>query len=266
MKLSTKSRYALEALLYMALYSGGRPMRIAEIAAGTGISEGYLEQIFFCRPSAGKAAVSCFPLLKKPVWEVLCVRSRERLFPSPARKTFLPAKVRCATGACRGPCGSVFLMRSAVFWMVSHWPPLRRHFGPRRERHENIDSRKIWPARHDRSLYACARGIYFPAQHRKASMPVFRLFGGDFCGAQKSRSRSRCGRLLRRLSSCSSGRPDHDTYDPRTAREQYVASRRAGKRRLFPAFFSEPGGLEQGRPGCCLPFGCNHRRGSDAGI
>ena len=53
MKLSTKSRYALEALLYMALYSGGRPMRIAEIAAGTGISEGYLEQIFFRLRKAG---------------------------------------------------------------------------------------------------------------------------------------------------------------------------------------------------------------------
>lgn len=53
MKLSTKSRYALEALLYMALYSDARPMRIAQVAEGTGISEGYLEQIFFRLRKAG---------------------------------------------------------------------------------------------------------------------------------------------------------------------------------------------------------------------
>lgn len=47
MKLSTKSRYALEALVYMALYSDGNPMTASEIAAGTELSVGYLEQIFF---------------------------------------------------------------------------------------------------------------------------------------------------------------------------------------------------------------------------
>ena len=47
MKLSKKSRYALEALVYMTLYSDGKPMKAGEVAAGMEISAGYLEQIFF---------------------------------------------------------------------------------------------------------------------------------------------------------------------------------------------------------------------------
>ncbi len=53
MKLSTKSRYALEALLYMTLHSDGSPMTAGDISAGTEISEGYLEQIFFRLRKAG---------------------------------------------------------------------------------------------------------------------------------------------------------------------------------------------------------------------
>ena len=47
MKLSTKSRYALEGLFYMAIATLDRAASIKEIAAETQISPAYLEQIFF---------------------------------------------------------------------------------------------------------------------------------------------------------------------------------------------------------------------------
>ena len=47
MKLSTKSRYALEAMLFLAASPSGKPASIREISKGTGLSESYLEQIFF---------------------------------------------------------------------------------------------------------------------------------------------------------------------------------------------------------------------------
>ena len=53
MKLSTKSRYALEGLLYLAVYSQGRPLSVKEIAEGTNISTAYMEQIFFNMRKAG---------------------------------------------------------------------------------------------------------------------------------------------------------------------------------------------------------------------
>ncbi len=47
MKLSTKSRYALEGLLYIAIHSPTEAVRIKQIAECTKISVAYLEQIFF---------------------------------------------------------------------------------------------------------------------------------------------------------------------------------------------------------------------------
>lgn len=47
MKLSTKSRYAVEGLLYLAVYSADRPLSVKEIAEGTSVSAAYMEQIFF---------------------------------------------------------------------------------------------------------------------------------------------------------------------------------------------------------------------------
>ena len=47
MKISTKGRYALEALLYMAHTVINEPVSIRVVADGTGISEKYLEQLFF---------------------------------------------------------------------------------------------------------------------------------------------------------------------------------------------------------------------------
>ena len=44
MKLSTKSRYALEGLVYIAIYSPNEAIRIKQIAEDTGITVAYLEQ------------------------------------------------------------------------------------------------------------------------------------------------------------------------------------------------------------------------------
>jgi Rrf2 family protein len=46
MRISTKGRYALEALLYMALLPEGEYASTRAIAEATDISDGYLEQLF----------------------------------------------------------------------------------------------------------------------------------------------------------------------------------------------------------------------------
>jgi Rrf2 family protein len=46
MRISTKGRYSLEALLYMALLPDGEYSSTREIAEKTGLSDGYLEQLF----------------------------------------------------------------------------------------------------------------------------------------------------------------------------------------------------------------------------
>jgi Rrf2 family protein len=53
MRISTKGRYSLEALLYMALFPGGDYCSIRTIAEETGISDGYLEQLFIPLRKAG---------------------------------------------------------------------------------------------------------------------------------------------------------------------------------------------------------------------
>ena len=47
MKLSTKSRYALEGLLYLAIHGSSLPLSVKDIAVGTGVTVAYMEQIFF---------------------------------------------------------------------------------------------------------------------------------------------------------------------------------------------------------------------------
>ena len=59
MKLSTKSRYALEGLVYIAIYSPNEAIRIKQIAEDTGITVAYLEQIFFLLKKARAPAASC---------------------------------------------------------------------------------------------------------------------------------------------------------------------------------------------------------------
>jgi Rrf2 family protein len=53
MRISTKGRYSLEALLYMALLPEGEYCSTRTIAEHTGISDGYLEQLFIPLRKAG---------------------------------------------------------------------------------------------------------------------------------------------------------------------------------------------------------------------
>jgi Rrf2 family protein len=53
MRISTKGRYSLVALLYMALLPKGEYSSTREIAEKTGLSDGYLEQLFIPLRKAG---------------------------------------------------------------------------------------------------------------------------------------------------------------------------------------------------------------------
>jgi Rrf2 family protein len=53
MRISTKGRYSLEALLYMALLPQGQYISTRSIAENTGLSDGYLEQLFIPLRQAG---------------------------------------------------------------------------------------------------------------------------------------------------------------------------------------------------------------------
>ncbi|GHV82053.1 Rrf2 family transcriptional regulator [Spirochaetia bacterium] len=53
MRISTKGRYSLEALLYMALLPEGEYSSTRLISEHTGISDGYLEQLFIPLRKAG---------------------------------------------------------------------------------------------------------------------------------------------------------------------------------------------------------------------
>ena len=53
MKLSAKSRYALEAMVYLAACAPQQNVCIRQVSQATGITESYLEQIFFRLRKAG---------------------------------------------------------------------------------------------------------------------------------------------------------------------------------------------------------------------
>jgi Rrf2 family protein len=53
MRISTKGRYSLEALLYMAMLPQGQYASTRGIAEDTGLSDGYLEQLFIPLRHAG---------------------------------------------------------------------------------------------------------------------------------------------------------------------------------------------------------------------
>jgi Rrf2 family protein len=53
MRISTKGRYSLEAMLYMSLLKEGEYASTRDISKNTGISEGYLEQLFLRLRKAG---------------------------------------------------------------------------------------------------------------------------------------------------------------------------------------------------------------------
>lgn len=46
MRLSTKGRYAVTAMLDLAIHDGGKPVTLADISENQGISLSYLEQLF----------------------------------------------------------------------------------------------------------------------------------------------------------------------------------------------------------------------------
>jgi Rrf2 family protein len=54
MKVSTKGRYALRAMIELALRESERPVMVREIAASQSISEDYLEQVLIVLRRAGK--------------------------------------------------------------------------------------------------------------------------------------------------------------------------------------------------------------------
>jgi Rrf2 family protein len=54
MKISTRGRYSLEALLYLALNTAPATfLSIRDIAGNTGVTEGYLEQLFIPLKKSG---------------------------------------------------------------------------------------------------------------------------------------------------------------------------------------------------------------------
>jgi Rrf2 family protein len=53
MRISTKGRYSLEALLYMALLPNSAAVSARTVSQNTGISDGYLEQLFIPLRRAG---------------------------------------------------------------------------------------------------------------------------------------------------------------------------------------------------------------------
>jgi Rrf2 family iron-sulfur cluster assembly transcriptional regulator len=56
MQLTTRGRYAVTAMLDIAVYGGKQPLRLADIAARQGISLSYLEQLFACLRREGLVA------------------------------------------------------------------------------------------------------------------------------------------------------------------------------------------------------------------
>ncbi|MDY6836249.1 MAG: Rrf2 family transcriptional regulator [Chloroflexota bacterium] len=71
MKVSTKARYAIRAMLELAIYEREGPMLIRDISQRTGVSEQYLEQLFTRLRTAGlvrsiRGARGGFCLVKSP--------------------------------------------------------------------------------------------------------------------------------------------------------------------------------------------------------
>lgn len=56
MQLTTRGRYAVTAMLDIAVHGGARPLRLADIALRQGISLSYLEQLFACLRRDGLVA------------------------------------------------------------------------------------------------------------------------------------------------------------------------------------------------------------------
>ena len=122
MKMSTKGRYAVMALIDIGEHSGGEPVSLAEIAQRQDISQEYLEQLFgklrkaglveSARGPGGRAGSST---AQRPT-SFVCVR-RVRITPA----TSLPR--RCRNARSSGPVPG---MPSGP---VSSWTEARKRFG-----------------------------------------------------------------------------------------------------------------------------------------
>ena len=71
MKISTKGRYALRIMIDLAMNTGGKPVRVKDIASRQNISEKYLEQIIALFNKAGyvksiRGAQGGYLLAKEP--------------------------------------------------------------------------------------------------------------------------------------------------------------------------------------------------------
>ena len=67
MRLTTKGRYAVTAIVDLAKHSDGEPVALADVADRQGISLSYLEQLFqklrraeLLKVSGGRVAVTCY--------------------------------------------------------------------------------------------------------------------------------------------------------------------------------------------------------------
>ena len=85
MKLSTKGRYGLRAMIDLAEFSEAEPVSIASISQRQGISERYLEQLMAKLKKAGlvesirapEEDISSMEMPERSRWETFCGRWRE---------------------------------------------------------------------------------------------------------------------------------------------------------------------------------------------
>lgn len=113
MKISTKGRYGLEALMDMAMQTDDAPVKISSIAQRQGLSEKYLEQIFSALKNNGivisvRGAQGGY-LLARPTNQIT-VREILTALEGPL------SPVACATKGCDAECGRFDLCVTKAFW------------------------------------------------------------------------------------------------------------------------------------------------------
>ena len=113
MKISTKGRYGLEALLDMAMQIDEAPIKISSIAMRQGLSEKYLEQIFSSLKNNGivrsvRGAQGGY-LLARPINQIT-VREILTALEGPL------SPVACATKGCDVECGRFDFCVTKAFW------------------------------------------------------------------------------------------------------------------------------------------------------
>lgn len=113
MKMSTKGRYALEAVTDLAIHAGEGTESIRAISARRGLSDNYLEQIFLQLRKAGllqsvRGPQGGYRLAKDPsemtAWDIVSV-VEERMSP-----------VQCPAPGEQGECGRGDHCASRIIW------------------------------------------------------------------------------------------------------------------------------------------------------